>query len=282
MDISQCTSLEGCPETVYPTPIHVALVLVVGTRNLIEITLGNPFHPNRGLLRNELGEEVILSCRGGWPINCGQLETRAIFPNVHQCRKARFRSSDVGHMDKVVVPQKQDASAGANCRPLRKAPQSITTQKRCGELVHAIELRLLQAHVMAAGGGDCTGVDRNRAILQKGGRRTSLWRHQFVPSGKVLTVPNAGWIVLGIILRYKLVVTNGSIWSLFALSLLPFVWPRHGRIPCYDRPSFPSIVLINSSSFLSSRSRISNLNFIFPVDDLSIFIFLVDNSAAAL
>ena len=61
-------------------------------------------------------------------------------------REAKLGGLDIGDVDHVFIPQKEDSSSGPKCRALGKASQSTTSQVTSSVRVHNLEFSLLEAN----------------------------------------------------------------------------------------------------------------------------------------
>jgi hypothetical protein len=64
-------------------------------------------------------------------------------------REAKFGRNNIGHLHKVFVPQKQNATSSHGSRALRKASKPITTNVASIKGGHRLEFGLLQTNDMA-------------------------------------------------------------------------------------------------------------------------------------
>jgi hypothetical protein len=83
MDLIKLTSVQGGTEAVDTTSVHICLVLVPSTVNLVEVAKHKPSSPNGGLLGNQLGEEVVFSICGRRPVDGGDSEIAVGVDDVH-------------------------------------------------------------------------------------------------------------------------------------------------------------------------------------------------------
>jgi hypothetical protein len=72
---------------------------------LVEISEGKPLHSRRGLLSNQLVEEVVLAGVSGWAIDGGDLESDIRGTDANRGGKAELRGSHLCDVKHVIIPE---------------------------------------------------------------------------------------------------------------------------------------------------------------------------------
>jgi hypothetical protein len=127
VNLRKLGGLEGRPETIYPPPINILLVLISSSPNLIEVPKGEPTYPLRRLMTNKLGEENVFPARRGWPIHSGDLEIPFMvrIEEMHMRRMAMVGESNVCDLNHRIAPKEENSTSRPNCRSLGKTLQPI-------------------------------------------------------------------------------------------------------------------------------------------------------------
>lgn len=136
MNFLKLASLEGSPETVDSTPVHISLVLVTSPMNLVEIAKREPTSPRGGLVTKQFGKEIILPSGVRRSIDRCNLEITIDvgIERVDVRRKTKLSNLSIRDMHDGSIPKEEDATPGAICRPLQETFKAITSQVASIEL----------------------------------------------------------------------------------------------------------------------------------------------------
>jgi hypothetical protein len=146
VDLSKLTSLEGGPETVDATAVDVVVALVSCPPNLVEVPEGKPPSAGGWLLRDELGEELILPVGGSWPIHPRNLEVPIVVGVKHAdvSGQTELRGGHIGDRDDGSIPKKEYTTPRTGGRPFREALETVPAYVASISLRDGSQLSLLK------------------------------------------------------------------------------------------------------------------------------------------
>jgi hypothetical protein len=95
MNLIELASMKSISESIETPLIHIYIVLVSSSIDLVEVTKNKPFFPQRRLLRDQLDEEVIFAGVGGRSVHGGKLEGDPRLPDKDQSGEAKLGGNHI-------------------------------------------------------------------------------------------------------------------------------------------------------------------------------------------